>query len=515
LQPGSKIGKLCGMKTVRTRIAPSPTGAPHIGTAYIALFNYAFARKHGGEFILRIEDTDQTRSTVEAETAILEALRWAGLSWDEGPDAGGPHGPYRQSERTDIYRQHVEMLVERGAVYPCFCTAERLNELRAEQALEKGGAFGYDGLCAKLSPDEAQRRIAAGEPHVIRMRVPDEGDCVVNDMLREEIRIPWSQVDHQILIKSDGFPTYHLANVVDDHLMEITHVIRGEEWISSTPKHVLLYKHFGWEPPRFAHLPLLRNPDQSKLSKRKNPTGILYYRQAGYLPEALLNYLGLMAYSMPDGREIFSLADFIESFDINRVSLGGPVFDLKKLASFNGSYIRALPPDLLLERLKKWRLNDSAWADVVPLAQPRLETLSDFIPKAAFLFADRLEYSTDSLLGGGQLDVERAARLLTFAQWEFEKPGPWTLDGIKAVFNRLAEKESVKLKALLPPFYVALTGTVVALPLFDSMLTLGCDMVLRRLQYAMDALAGAGYELSGKKLKKLRKEYESIYGGMS
>ncbi|MDD4737545.1 MAG: glutamate--tRNA ligase, partial [Kiritimatiellae bacterium] len=337
--------------TVRTRIAPSPTGAPHIGTAYIALFNYAFAKKHGGQFILRIEDTDQTRCTAESERDIFDALRWAGLSWDEGPDVGGPYGPYRQSERTQMYREHAEILVEKGAAYPCFCTTERLNELRKQQT-EAKQMLGYDGHCASIPHEEAQRRIEAGEPHVIRMRVPEEGDCVVQDRLRGEIRIPWAQVDHQVLVKTDGFPTYHLANVVDDHLMGITHVIRGEEWISSTPKHVRLYELFGWEAPEFVHLSLLRNPDKSKLSKRKNPTSILYYRRAGIMPEALLNYLGQLAYSMSDGREEFSLEDLCSTFELDRVSLGGPIFDLGKLKNFNGRYIRALSPEALLEKMK-------------------------------------------------------------------------------------------------------------------------------------------------------------------
>ena len=269
--------------TVRTRIAPSPTGDPHIGTAYMALFNYAFARRHGGQFLLRIEDTDQTRSTAESERAIFEALGWLGLRWDEGPDVGGPHGPYRQSERTVIYREHAVRLVEAGHAYPCFCSAERLAGLREKQ-MAAGETPGYDGHCVAIDPDEARRRIAAGETHVIRMRVPSEGECVFTDRLRGEIRIPWTQVDHQILLKSDGFPTYHLANVVDDHLMGITHVIRGEEWINSAPKHLLLYEYFGWQAPELCHLPLLRNPDKSKLSKRRNPTSINSYRQAGYLP---------------------------------------------------------------------------------------------------------------------------------------------------------------------------------------------------------------------------------------
>ena len=275
--------------TVRTRIAPSPTGSPHIGTAYIALFNYAFARKNNGQFILRIEDTDQSRSTRESEREILDALNWIGIPWDEGPDKGGPCGPYRQSERAAIYLEHALRLVETGMAYPCFCTPERLDELRRSQAKAGQDKLGYDGLCASLDPAEAGRRMAAGEPHVIRLRVPAEGECAFKDRFREMVRIPWNTIDQQILLKSDGFPTYHLANVVDDHLMGITHVIRGEEWISSTPKHLLLYKAFGWTPPEFAHLPLLRNPDKSKLSKRKNPTSILYYRRAGYLPAACRN----------------------------------------------------------------------------------------------------------------------------------------------------------------------------------------------------------------------------------
>ncbi|MCL5270273.1 MAG: glutamate--tRNA ligase [bacterium] len=304
---------------VRTRVAPSPTGDPHIGTAYQLLFDYAFARRHGGKCILRIEDTDQARSTRESEAAIFEALRWIGLEWDEGPDVGGPFGPYRQSERTEIYRDHCKILVERGHAYPCFCTPEELEALRRQAG--EGDTPGRNP-CAAIPPAEAARRIAVGQPRVIRMRVPAEGDCAMRDMLRGTIVIPWKTVDEQVLLKSDGFPTYHLANVVDDHLMRISHVIRGEEWISSTPKHLLLYEYFGWEPPVFCHLPLLRNPDKSKLSKRKNPTSIAYYRRAGFLPEALLNYLGLMGYIPPDGREMFTLAEMIGTFDITRVAHG-------------------------------------------------------------------------------------------------------------------------------------------------------------------------------------------------
>jgi len=439
--------------TVRTRIAPSPTGAPHIGTAYIALFNYAFAMQHKGQFILRIEDTDQQRSTCESEQAIFDALRWVGLNWDEGPDVGGTFGPYRQSERLDTYRQYCKELVDKGAAYPCFCTAQRLTELREQQMAEKG-SLGYDGHCAGLSPDEVAKRIEAGEPHVIRMNVPAEGECVFKDRLRDEIRIPWAQVDHQVLLKSDGFPTYHLANVVDDHLMQITHVIRGEEWISSTPKHVLLYQLFGWDAPEFIHLPLLRNPDKSKLSKRKNPTSIGYYQRAGFLPAAIRNYLGLMAYSLPDGREVFSLDDMIESFDIDRVSLGGPIFDVQKLQHFNGQYIRDLSPEALLATLREWVLNDEMWLKILPLAQPRLEQLTDVVSKTSFLFSDHLSYDVSALISGEMEGVD-VAKLLKTAQWLLEVPGPWNADVIRQVFERMAEKEEMKLKKLLPIFFVA------------------------------------------------------------
>jgi len=498
--------------TVRTRIAPSPTGSPHIGTAYIALFNYAFARQQGGQFILRIEDTDQTRSTPQWEQAILDALRWVGIPWDEGPDVGGPCGPYRQSERLPIYREHCRTLVHTGHAYPCFCTAERLAALRKEQA-GKEDTLGYDGLCGKLTTAEAEARIQAGEPHVVRLRVPGEGECVMRDRLRGEIRIPWNKVDHQILMKSDGFPTYHLANVVDDHLMKITHVIRGEEWISSLPKHLLLYQSFGWTAPEFSHLPLLRNPDKSKLSKRKNPTSILYYQRAGILPEALVNYLGLMAYSFADGRETFSLADLAASFDLDRISLGGPIFDIQKLQSFNGRYLRALAPDALLARLQQWVLNDATWLKILPLAQPRLDQLSDLVPLAAFLFADRLNYDPKLLTSGG-LEGERVAQLLRIVQWEIERTVDWTSAGIQQLFSRVSEKEGLKLKQLVPPFFVAISGAPVSLPVFDSMAILGRDLVLRRLHYALEALETLGIALKGKALKALTETYRTHYGGV-
>ena len=459
---------------------------------------------------MRIEDTDRTRSTKESEQAIFDALRWMGLQWDEGPDTGGDAGPYRQSERNAIYREYCEKLVLAGKAYPCFCTQERLEELRKKQQDEKSGKQGYDGLCASLSREEAARRVAAGEPHVIRMLVPESGECVFKDRFREEVRIPWNTIDHQVLLKSDGYPTYHLANVVDDHLMEITEVIRGEEWISSTPKHLLLYQAFGWDPPEFAHLPLLRNPDKSKLSKRKNPTGILYYRRAGILPEALLNYLGLIAYSMVDGRERFSLEELVADFDIDRISLGGPVFDIQKLTSFNGDYIRALNPEQLLERLKKWMLNDETWLKIIPLARPRLNTLSDLVPMSAYLFADKT-FTDPELPESLTKDGNKIAELLKIAQWKLESLAQWDSEAVKACFNVIAEKENIKLKELMMPFYIVISGSKVSLPVFESMEIIGKDMCIRRLQYALEAMENAGFALKGKTLKKLADYYEKQY----
>ncbi|MGD1067739.1 MAG: glutamate--tRNA ligase, partial [Vulcanimicrobiaceae bacterium] len=341
-------------RRVRTRVAPSPTGDPHVGTAYVALVNYAFAKKNDGQFILRIEDTDQARSTPESEQAILDALHWTGLSWDEGPDVGGPFGPYRQSERSAIYAKYAAELLEAGHAFRCFCTPERLDDLRAAQRAA-GIPQHYDGNCQFIPADESLARASAGEPFVVRMVVPREGICVVHDMLRGEIEIAWATVDMQVLLKSDGLPTYHLANVVDDHLMEITHVIRGEEWISSAPKHLLLYQYFGWQAPALLHVPLLRNPDRSKLSKRKNPTGILFYEAMGYLPEALLNFLGLLISSSVEGQEMFDLETlWRERFGVEHISLGGPVFDVAKLDWLNGRYLRELTPEQLVARLQGW-----------------------------------------------------------------------------------------------------------------------------------------------------------------
>lgn len=495
---------------VRTRIAPSPTGPPHVGTAYMALFNLAFARRHEGSMILRIEDTDQIRSTPESEEAILQALSWLGIEWDEGPDCGGEYGPYRQSERTALYQAEVQRLIDQGHAYLCFCSAERLEQLRKEQMANKETPR-YDGHCLSLTPEEVEERKNRGDPYVVRLKVPDEGECRFTDELRGEISIQWSQIDHQIIQKSDGFPTYHLANVVDDHLMKISHVIRGEEWISSTPKHILLYEYLGWSAPVFTHLPLLRNPDKSKLSKRKNPTSITYYQDAGFLPEAMLNYLGMMGYTLPDQREIFSLNEFCETFEIKRVSLGGPIFDLDKLKWVNGRYLREnLTPEEVLQRLVEWKGGPSFFSQVIPLALPRLETFSDFFPLSQFLLNENPLYPFDELVG--KQEPREVARLLKIAEWELEKVDSWDRDSLANVFQILAETESKKLKELLTPFFVCITGSKISLPLFDGMALLGADLSRSRIRKALQLLAENDAGLSKKGLKSLEKEYRQSYG---
>jgi glutamyl-tRNA synthetase len=334
---------------------------------------------------------------------------------------------------------------------------------------------------------------------------------VFHDELRGEVKIEWNQVDHQIIQKSDGFPTYHLANVVDDHLMQITHVIRGEEWISSTPKHVLLYQYLQWDIPVFAHLPLLRNPDKSKLSKRKNPTGINYYRDTGYLPEAMCNYLGMMGYTLPDQREIFSFQELAETFDIKRISLGGPVFDLAKLKWLNGRYLREqMTEEEVVNRMIEWKLNSNFIQKLIPHALPRLENFSDFIPLSGFLFEEHPNLELSSLVG--KTEPNEACKLIKICEWELEKTSPWKRENICEVFQQMALKEELKLKNMLPLFFQVISGQSVSLPLFDAMEILGQDLVRIRLRKALELLSTEGAGLSKKGLKTLEKEYMVKYG---
>lgn len=490
--------------SVRTRIAPSPTGDPHVGTGYIALFNYCFAKKNGGQFILRIEDTDQVRSTSESETQILDSLKWLGLEWDEGPDIGGPHGPYRQSERSELYAEHAQILLDAGHAFRCFCTAERLTQLRKEQTAAKG-FLGYDGHCIGLDPAEVQRRLDAGESSVVRMVVPREGECVLDDYLRGKIRINWAEVDMQVLVKSDGLPTYHLANVVDDHHMRITHVLRGEEWISSAPKHILLYRYFGWEAPVFCHLPLLRNPDKSKLSKRKNPTSILYYERMGFLPEGLVNYLGRMAWSMPDESEKFTLEQMVEHFTLDRISLGGPVFDRAKLSWLNGRWIREeLSDEQFADRVAEWALNRDYLMQIIPMIKKRVDRLSDLGPMCAHFLAGRMTLSAD-LFDFKKLDQDATRQALQWALWQLDQTTPWTSENIEQTLRGTAALLDIKLRLLLGPFFIAMSGKKVSTPLFDTMAVLGRDLSRARVRDAIDALGG----VSGKEQKRWKKTFDT------
>ena len=475
--------------TVRTRIAPSPTGDPHVGTAYIALFNQCFARQHAGQFILRIEDTDQVRSTAESEQQILDSLRWLGLEWDEGPDVGGPHGPYRQSERSAIYHEHSEQLIRQGHAFRCFCSSERLDVLRAEQMANKQTP-GYDGHCLALGEQQVADRVAAGEPHVVRMKVPETGVCQVQDMLRGAIEIPWEQVDMQVLMKADGLPTYHLANVVDDHLMGITHVLRGEEWINSAPKHMLLYEYFGWDMPQLCHMPLLRNPDKSKLSKRKNPTSITFYQRMGYLPQAMLNYLGRMGWSMPDEREKFSLAEMVAHFDIQRVSLGGPIFDVEKLAWLNGQWIRELTVDEFASAVQAWALNPEYLRPMVPLVQSRVETFSDLIPLAGFFMTGKV-HPEASLFEHKKLAPDQVRQALQLLLWKLEATRQWDKDSITDAIQQIAELLELKMRDLMPLLFAAITGQASSVSVLDAMAHLGPDLTRFRLRQALELLGGS------------------------
>lgn len=487
-------------RPVRTRIAPSPTGFPHVGTAYIALFNVAFAKAHGGEFILRIEDTDQARSTEQSEQMILDALRWVGLEWSEGPDVGGPHAPYRQSERADIYKQHAQRLLDSDHAFRCFCTSEELDAMRAEQ-MANGESPRYDGRYANLSRKESDSMVADGMPYVIRMRVPTEGVCHVEDMLRGTVEIPWAQVDMQVLLKTDGLPTYHLANVVDDHLMDISHVLRGEEWLNSAPKHQLLYEYFGWEMPVLCHMPLLRNPDKSKLSKRKNPTSITYYRDAGVLPEALLNYLGRMGYSMPDDAEKFTLDQMVASFDIQRVSLGGPIFDIEKLNWLNAEWLRALTPEELKTKILNWANNSDKLTAMAAAIQPRIELLSDAVNWGSFYFQNLPDITAESF-DHKSLTPEQIMELLQLTLWQLEALPTWSEENIYATLKGLAAALDIKMRDFIAPFFIAIAGSTSSTPVMNSMFIIGADMTLTRLRHAVDVLGGLGK----KKLKKLEKQ---------
>jgi glutamyl-tRNA synthetase len=485
-------------RPIRVRIAPSPTGDPHVGTAYIGLLNYLFAKQRGGQFVLRIEDTDRTRFVASSEQMIFDALKWVGLTWDEGPDVGGPCGPYRQSERTEIYREHVEILLANGTAYRSFETADELEAMRQSQIAAKQPPR-YNGAHRELSPDQIAAFLAEGRPYTVRLKVPENNSTTFRDELRGEITFDHNNVDDQVLMKSDGFPTYHLANVVDDHLMGITDVIRAEEWISSTPKHVLLYAAFGWQQPRFWHMPLLRNIDKSKISKRKNPVSLVYYRESGYLPQALLNFLGLMGGGMAQPTEqeivskglntkegdIFSLAEMLEKYDFARISLGGPVFDLVKLKWLNGEYIRKLTPDAFYAALRSTVLSDAYLQQIASLIQTRVETLGQFGDMTGFLLADNV-LPPDSIWIPKKRTPEET---LVFAaeQLTVLEAAPWDVPSLEAALKQLGEAKEWSVKENFMLLRSILSGSTMSPPLMESLVVFGKPRSLDRMRRFLEA----------------------------
>lgn len=491
--------------TVRVRIAPSPTGDPHVGTAYMALFNLIFAKHHKGQFVLRIEDTDQKRSRPEFEKNIYEALHWCGINWDEGPDIGGDFGPYRQSERLEIYQKYVFQLVEEGKAYKCFCTADELAEMR-EIAKKTGGRGGYDRRYRNLSDEEIREREEAGEPFVIRLKVPYKEECVYEDAIKGRITVPWADVDDQVLLKSDGFPTYHLANVVDDHLMNITHVIRGDEWMSSTPKHMLLYKCFDWQPPVFMHMPLLLGVDGKKLSKRKNPTSIFFYRDSGYLQEAFINFLSLMGYSMPGDREVYTLEEVIADFNTKRIGVSGAIFDIRKLEWLNQQYlINHIPEDQLWDRIKGWSFQDDFMNKLMPLIHTRIKTFGDFFDLCDFFFINHLHYSME-LFTVKKLGPAQVAMVLQGMIWCIEELEDWKKDDLYQASQEVAKAFGINHKKIVMPLlFASIMGKRQGPPFFDSVTILGKDRARARLLGAIEFLGG----ISNKKINALKKGWEA------
>ncbi|MDH3590781.1 MAG: glutamate--tRNA ligase [Planctomycetota bacterium] len=469
---------------VAVRAAPSPTGDPHVGTAYVCLFNYALRQKRGGRFILRIDDTDRTRYNADSERNILRELQWLGISCDEGPSQGGDFGPYRQSERTELYRSAVDELIAKGAAYRCDCTKERLDEVRAAQRARKEQPR-YDGHCR-------ERNVSSDTAHVVRLKVPREGETTFHDGLRGNITIAHSTVDDQVLLKTDGHPTYHLATVVDDHHMGITHILRAEEWINSMPKHILLYQAFGWEPPAHYHLPLLRNSDKSKISKRKNHTSITWYRENGFLPEAFLNFLALMGFSIGDDQEEFSLDEFIAAFEPDAIKTSAPVFDLTKLEWLNGVYIRKMDPAVIADRIV--RVSEmAACADrellvrIVPLIQERMKRLTEFDDLCDFFFSESVDPQYDDLIPKKRTETNTAAVLRGVRQ-VVAKSETLALEPLEADLRALGDEVAWKPRELFMSIRFAISGKKVTPPIIESMCLLGQAECIERLDAAIDVL---------------------------
>lgn len=477
------------IKPVRTRIAPSPTGEDlHIGNAYTALINYVFAQKNHGQFIIRIEDTDRTRYVEGSEDRILQSLKWLGLEYAEGPDIDGPYKPYRQSQRLEIYKKCIQQLIDNRNAYYCFCSAKRLEEVRVKQTALKLPTL-YDGLCKKI-PSEVAKKRTKSEPHVIRLNVPEEGTTSFRDLIRGDILFENRLIDDQVLIKSDGFPTYHFGVVVDDHEMEISHVIRGEEWISSTPKHILLYKAFGWDLPIFAHTPLLRNPDKSKLSKRKNPVWVSWYKKEGILPEALINYLALMGWSMPaspaggpDGRDKFTLDEMIKEFKLEDIKTSAPIFDIEKLKWLNKKYLQEFSTDKfvkLVSTVSTYRDNPDFKEITIKseeLIKPRISTAKEYDKFAAPFYNPPKHY---------EMDLANFSKVIegTVSAFDNVNNENWNASTIGDVMKKTAQNMGVPTSEYFMKTRIALTGSKVSAPLNETMEILGKEKTIEYLEKA-------------------------------
>ncbi len=474
---------------VRTRIAPSPTGDDlHIGNAYTALINYIFAKQQNGKFIVRIEDTDQTRNIKGAQNKILDTINWLGLTPDESPKIPGNFGPYIQSKRLALYKKYADQLVSKGFAYYCFCDSKRLNEMRLQQQkLHKAPM--YDGLCKKITQNEALNKINNRSNFVIRFNVPDTDETIVNDIIRGKVLFKNNLIDDFIIMKTDGFPTYHLAVVVDDHLMEISHVIRAEEWLSSTPKHILLYKALNWRNiPKFVHTPILRNPDKSKLSKRKNPVWLSWYRETGFLPQAICNYLLTLGWSHPQDKSVFSLDEAIEKFSFGRVVKSGPVFDLKKLTWINGEYIRMMSVDSLAKSIYTFlnnKVDRKLILRVVPLLQDRIKTLNE-VPLMIDFFQDTPAVNKQLLVLKNK-SFDQVKKILASAIKMFSSLDTWQTQVLHDTCKELADDEKWEAKELFQIIRIAISGKTITPPLFESLEILGKTVVVKRLQAVLTA----------------------------
>ncbi|HEX38322.1 MAG TPA: glutamate--tRNA ligase [Candidatus Cloacimonetes bacterium] len=447
---------------IRVRFAPSPTGFLHVGGLRTALFNYLFARKNNGSFVLRIEDTDRKRYIPGAQENLINTFKQMGLDYDEGPVIGGNFGPYIQSERTEHYQKYAQELIDKGAAYYCFCTEKRLNKLR-DEARQRNETVMYDGACRNLSQEEVQKKLADNVPHVVRLKIPKEGTTVFYDVVRERVEVENALVDDQVIIKSDGFPTYHLANVVDDHLMKISHVIRGEEWLISVPKHIFMYESLGWKVPKFVHLPLLLNPDKTKLSKRQGDVAVEDYLAKGYLPEALINFVAILGWHAKEDRELYTLDELVKVFSLKRISKSGAVFDVEKLNWMNGWYLRNLSLDYIAEKAKSYFeeagldvSNTEKYLKVVDNARNRSATIPEMITHSEMFYND-LEFSDKHKK---ITNTEVAKRLYEFWIEKLESTDDLSEEFIKMLIKETTEKLGLKGKDLYFPLRLALFGDV-------------------------------------------------------